>query len=165
MDESTTPHICETCGQPYTVDDTVDQHMNPPDDYRRGCQRYCLACWLGVGPMDETDPAAGAGRPVRRNHATPRHMRWMERTRQSSGVYLWFCCEGWMKFGPFEWLRFDDECQSIIGPNGDEVATKVDGRWRVPGEKWQGWGFSNPTITTTPRHPHRNSSAHPARNH
>ena len=44
--------ICETCGRPYVVDESADSHMNPPDDYRRGYQRYCLACWLGVGPKD-----------------------------------------------------------------------------------------------------------------
>jgi hypothetical protein len=77
-----------------------------------------------------------------------------------SSVYLWLCCEGWMKFGPFEWLRFDDELQAILGPDGAEVAKKTGGQWRVPGEKWQGWGFSNPTITTTAVHPHPKSGSH-----
>jgi len=67
-----------------------------------------------------------------------------------------------MKFGPFEWLRFDDERQSIIGPEGEEVAKKSGGQWRVPGEKWQGWGFSDPTITTRPQHPHKASGSHPS---
>ncbi len=53
MDSSTTPRTCETCGLPYELDDVADSHMNPPDDYRFGYQRYCLACWLGVGPDDE----------------------------------------------------------------------------------------------------------------
>jgi hypothetical protein len=47
--------ICETCGRPYVVDESADSHMNPPDNYRRGCRRYCLACWLGVGPKDCPD--------------------------------------------------------------------------------------------------------------
>ena len=76
-------------------------------------------------------------------------------------VYLWLCCEGWMKFGPFEWLRFDDERQAILGPDGEAVAKKSGGQWRVPGEEWQGWGFSNPTITTRPAHPHKDSGSHP----
>ena len=76
-------------------------------------------------------------------------------------VYLWLCCEGWMKFGPFDWLRFDDERQAVLGPDDEEVAKKSGGQWRVPGEKWQGWGFSDPTITTTPVHPHKNSGSHP----
>jgi hypothetical protein len=52
MDTSSTRHLCETCGRPYVVDDAASSYMDPPDDYRRGYQRYCLACWLGVGPQD-----------------------------------------------------------------------------------------------------------------
>ena len=81
---------------------------------------------------------------------------------QNPSVYLWLSCEGWMKFGPFEWLRFDDERQAILGPDGEEVAKKEGGQWRVPGEKWQGWGFSNPTITSSPVHPHPKSGSHPS---
>lgn len=73
-----------------------------------------------------------------------------------ASVYLWLCCEGWMKFGPFEWLRFDDERHAILGQDGEEV-----GQWRVPGEKWQDWRFSNPTITWSPVHPHKKSERHP----
>jgi hypothetical protein len=173
MDSSTSPRICKACGYPYKVDESTGSHMDPPDDYRRGYQRYCLTCWLGVGPKDETDlwgtpaqsdhpkklkrlgNASGAeNRPGQRPAAKPL-------IKQKPSVYLWLCCEGWMKFGPFEWLRFDDERQAILGPDGEEVARKVDGQWRVSEEKWQGWGFSDPTITTTPFHPHKDCSSHP----
>lgn len=76
-------------------------------------------------------------------------------------IYLWLCCEGWMKFGPFEWLRFDDERQVILGPEGEEVVKKVDGYWRVREGRGAGMAFSNPTITTTPIHPHPKSGGHP----
>ena len=85
----------------------------------------------------------------------------MNPQEESPSLYLWLCCEGWMRFGPFKWLRFDDERQAILGPDRDEVAKKMDGFWRVSGEKWQGWGFSDPTITTTPQHPHKDSSSPP----
>lgn len=75
-------------------------------------------------------------------------------------LYLWLCCEGWMRFGPFEWLRFDDERQAIIGPDGAEVAKNVDGQWRVSVGRGEGMQFSNPTITTTPVHPHRDCGGH-----
>ena len=55
MDHSTTPNTCETCGRPYIVDESADVHMDPPTDYARGFSRYCLACWLGVGPKDFPD--------------------------------------------------------------------------------------------------------------
>jgi hypothetical protein len=67
-----------------------------------------------------------------------------------------------MRFVPFKWLRFDDEKQAILGPGGEEVAKNTGDRWRVPGEKWQGWGFSNPTITTTADLPHPKSGRHPS---
>jgi hypothetical protein len=64
-----------------------------------------------------------------------------------------------MKFGPFEWLRFDDERQAILGPEGEEVAKKTDGYWQVTSERGEGMRYSNPTITTTPVHPHKNSGS------
>jgi hypothetical protein len=146
MPHSSSPHICETCGRSYVIDGTAGAHMDPPDDYCQGYQRFCLACWLGVGPKDWPD------------------MRLAERMNpqeESPSLYLWLCCEGWMRFGPFKWLRFDDERQAIVGPDRDEVAKKMDGFWRVSGEKWQGWGFSDPTITTTPQRPHKDSSSPP----
>lgn len=79
------------------------------------------------------------------------------RNKPAPSIYLWLCCEGWMMFGPFEWLRFDDERQAILGPDGDEVAKKTEGYWRVPDGRGEGMQFSNPTITTTPVHPHPKS--------
>lgn len=52
MSTDTPSHVCETCGHTYQVDDLADTHMDPPDDYARGFYRYCLGCWLGVGPND-----------------------------------------------------------------------------------------------------------------
>jgi len=86
-----------------------------------------------------------------------------ERNKSKPSVYLWFCCEGWMKFGPFEWLRFDDQSQAILGPNGEVVAKKIDGYWQMPSGRGEGMQFSDPTITTSPIHPHKGSSSHPAK--
>ncbi len=66
-----------------------------------------------------------------------------------------------MRFGPFEWLRFDDDCNSIIDPNGHVVARKSGGFWNISGGRGEGMQFSNPTITTTREHPHKNSGPHP----
>ena len=78
-------------------------------------------------------------------------------------VYLWLCCEGWMRFGPFEWLRFDDTENAIIGPGGEVLVKKLDGYWRVPGGQGAGMPFSNPTITSGPVHLHRKSGTPPRR--
>ena len=54
---------CEECGQPYFVDKLLEdnpEYFPPPYDYESGVDRYCLACWLGVGPgdtaRDDDDP-------------------------------------------------------------------------------------------------------------
>jgi hypothetical protein len=60
-----------------------------------------------------------------------------------------------MKFGPFEWLRLDDEIQMILGQDVAEVAKKTDSYWRVPSERGEGMPISNPTMTNSPQHPHR----------
>jgi hypothetical protein len=65
MDSSLPPRICRGCGYPYAVDESAASHMDPPDDYRRGFKRYCLACWLGVGPKDDPDLFGGPAQPVR----------------------------------------------------------------------------------------------------
>lgn len=47
--------MCETCGARYTIGQFLvnSGHYFPlPHDYKSGCQRHCLACWLGVGPRD-----------------------------------------------------------------------------------------------------------------
>jgi hypothetical protein len=85
------------------------------------------------------------------------------KTPKYPGVCLWLCCEGWMKFGPFEWLRFDDELQAILGPDGEESAKKTDAYWRVSDGRSKGMEFSNPTITNSPIHPHRNCGYHPGK--
>lgn len=179
MDSNISLRTCKTCGYPYQVDESTESHMNPPDDYRRGFKRYCLACWLGVGPKDAPDLFCGGAQPVPRKEpkadrvsgtkirfGQPKSSRagvesFADGMKSQPSVYLWLCCEGWVKFGPFEWLRFDDERQAILGPDGEEVAKKLGGRWEVPGEKWQGGGFSDPTITSSPIHPHRDCGAHP----
>lgn len=89
--------------------------------------------------------------------------RMPQRRVSRPSVFLWLCCEGWMKFGPFEWLRFDDELQVILGPDGAEVAKKTDGFWRVSNGRGEGMPFSNPMITSSPIHPHRDSGSYPAR--
>jgi hypothetical protein len=153
--------------------------MDPPDDYRRGFKRFCIGCWLGMGSKDQPDlfsapelkePATGEKRtgdvPDVEIQLEPEHSKPQNRGKSVAvvrplkpSVYLWLCCDGWMKFGPFEWLRFDDERQAILGPDGEEVAKKTDGYWHVTSGRGEGMQFSDPTITTTPVHPHRNSGS------
>lgn len=43
---------CIECGQRYSAEDASEQYFAGPWDYDSGYQKYCLACWLGVGPND-----------------------------------------------------------------------------------------------------------------
>jgi hypothetical protein len=46
---------CKECGQAYSVDESAETDAGCfpwPWSYDEGCEEYCLACWLGVGPND-----------------------------------------------------------------------------------------------------------------
>ena len=47
--------VCTECGQRYSIAELRSSNANyfeAPHHYDRGCERYCLACWLGAGPLD-----------------------------------------------------------------------------------------------------------------
>src|SRR5262245_19972015 len=47
--------VCRSCEAIYTIIEALENqkdYFQQPYDYLRGCQEYCLACWLGVGPLD-----------------------------------------------------------------------------------------------------------------
>ena len=47
--------VCRSCEAIYTIRDSWEQNpgmFEKPTDYRAGCEEYCLACWLCVGPLD-----------------------------------------------------------------------------------------------------------------
>jgi hypothetical protein len=56
-------YVCETCGRRYTLSDEGYRHFDRPDDYQSGYTRYCLACWLGVGPTDFPEDAPAQDAP------------------------------------------------------------------------------------------------------
>jgi len=46
---------CVECARMYDEEaywQSNASYFDPPIDYSRGAERYCLACWLGVGPND-----------------------------------------------------------------------------------------------------------------
>lgn len=60
--------ICGECGCAYTIQDYIrssSHYFSKPYDYRAGCERYCLSCWITPGWHQENDePAAGEDREV-----------------------------------------------------------------------------------------------------
>lgn len=103
--------------------------------------------------VDNTEPDMALLRHLERERLWLRERaqrRREEASRRDTGVYLWFSCEGWMKFGPYPWLRFDDEGRRILGPGGMVVASKVGEGWSVTGK--DGGGLY-PMITSSTEHP------------
>jgi hypothetical protein len=77
-------------------------------------------------------------------------------------LYLHLCCEGWQRFGPFEWLSFQDHPRAIVDADGTTIAAWDGECWRNSDPKFVDYAWINPTITFGPRHPHPNQGGHPA---
>jgi hypothetical protein len=55
MDHYQESRSCKECGVTYTIGqfyESCSSYFDPPYRYSDGCDDYCLACWLGVGPND-----------------------------------------------------------------------------------------------------------------
>lgn len=53
---------CVRCGEQYCqVPDVPEDYFRHPTDYSRGSLEYCLACWLGIGPIDIAEWDANGG--------------------------------------------------------------------------------------------------------
>jgi hypothetical protein len=53
MDPYQLSRPCQECGFTYTIGEFYESSssdFDPPNRYSDGCNDYCLACWLGVGP-------------------------------------------------------------------------------------------------------------------
>jgi len=79
----------------------------------------------------------------------------------SPNMYLHLRCEGWQRFGPFEWLSFQDTPPAIVDEAGNIIAMWDDHAWRTSDPKFEGYAWKNPTISIGPLHPHPNSGFHP----
>lgn len=68
-------------------------------------------------------------------------------------VYLWLCCEGWQRFGPFQHLNIS---ASVISDESEEVVAvrTAEGGWHTPGVyccySWR----ANAVVTSTADHPY-----------
>lgn len=74
-------------------------------------------------------------------------------------IYLWLCCEGWVRFGPFEWLCFDTESAAVFDSRGNVAAWREGSDWRVADPRGANMAFDAITITTARNHPFRNTGA------
>ena len=76
-------------------------------------------------------------------------------------VYVWVCCEGWQRLGPFEWVALAEDGQSFVDSAGAAVLVYDHhyGGWRDP--KRPGMVYRTPMVTTQRKHPRPMSGALP----
>ena len=73
---------------------------------------------------------------------------------KSKVVYLWLNCEGWERFGPFQWLRFEDSPLRICDQDANVIAEFDGTDWLTTHEKYRNYRWCLPMITASPQHPH-----------
>jgi hypothetical protein len=75
------------------------------------------------------------------------------RAPASARLYLFFNGEGWMRFGPFQLIQFD-ESGKIIDENGDVLAIQVGQEWEATEKLGRGLiNLRNPIIFSRPNLP------------
>jgi hypothetical protein len=68
-------------------------------------------------------------------------------------LYLFFNCEGWMRFGPFKLLQFD-ESGKIIDESGDVLAIQNGNEWQATEKLGSNlMNLRNPIISPRPQLP------------
>lgn len=72
---------------------------------------------------------------------------------QRDSVYLWLNCEGWERFGPFQWLEFEDGPLRICDQDANVIAEFDGSDWLTPHEKYRNHRWQCPMITASPQHP------------
>ena len=81
-------------------------------------------------------------------------------------VYLWLTCEGWVRFGPFDWVSLRTDDWTYLNEKGEGIARWEQGGWRALGRRAEGYGkarFRNPVVTATRTHPDRYCGAIPVK--
>ena len=57
--ETTLIRICSDCSRTYSIFEYAegsDHYFYRPTNYKKGCERHCLECWLGVSEPLDTPP-------------------------------------------------------------------------------------------------------------
>jgi hypothetical protein len=70
-------------------------------------------------------------------------------------VYLWLNCEGWQRFGPFVWLRFESDLLRVCDQDAHTIAEFDGSDWLTTDEEYRNYRWRCPMITASPQHPHR----------
>lgn len=71
----------------------------------------------------------------------------------AANMFLHLRCEGWVAFGPFEWLGLQDNPLAIVDQSGAVVASWDGQVWRTTDPQYSGYAWRSPMITVGPRRP------------
>jgi hypothetical protein len=71
-------------------------------------------------------------------------------------IYLWLNCEGWVRFGPFQSLWFEDTPLRICDQDSNVIAEFDGSDWLTTHEQHRNVRWRSPMITASSRHPHPN---------
>lgn len=72
--------------------------------------------------------------------------------------FLWLCCEGWVRFGPYENLRFDEK-HNILADKDNKIAIFSGFNFRLPPtwktlEKYEKFRWEKPVFTSSEKGPY-----------
>jgi hypothetical protein len=70
-------------------------------------------------------------------------------------LYVHLDCEGWVTFGPYKWIAWQNDGRTLVDNCGDTIAHQTEGGWWCrPGDKYQNFHFRTPLITVGSQHPY-----------
>ena len=68
-------------------------------------------------------------------------------------MYVWMCCEGWVRFGPYEWVGWTTDRRVLVDQNGQLIAQESGAHWQSALPEFANFAFDAILITHGPRHP------------
>ena len=70
-------------------------------------------------------------------------------------LYLWLCNEGWMRFGPFQWIGLTQENRVYADEQGQPIiyCSPYDNSWRPADCTDENFRGHSPMITSSRKHP------------
>ena len=82
-------------------------------------------------------------------------------TKGPMPLYLWVCCEGWHRLGPFEWVALSEDGRSFVESTGRTILAydPTHRGWRDPERPTM--VYRTPMVTSERRHPKPMSGALP----
>lgn len=67
-------------------------------------------------------------------------------------IYIFFSCEGWLRFGPYEFVSFRGE-DTLLDESGDLIATRLKDEWVATDRDGNTVrNLSDPVFSSQPRH-------------